>query len=82
MKLEQLYPDFTTLSEREQLAFVRNYRNKRFMDLQTYIPSDEARPRKKRASHKKKVKAPISTKDLDLLKKLGLTAGQINKMRK
>ena len=82
MKLEQLYPNFAELSERDQLAFVRNYRNKRFMELQTYTPTTEARPKKKRKSTKKKALPPVDSKDMELLKKLGISAKDVSKMRK
>jgi len=84
MKLEQIYPDFTKLSDRDQLAFIRNYRNKRFMDLQSYAVHATHTPTKKRKTsvRKKKAVVPIDPKDMEALKKLGLSAKDIAKMRK
>lgn len=69
------------MSDKEQLAFIRNYRNKRFMELQTY--NTEAPKKKgKRKVAKKKALPSMKQESLDILKKLGLTAGQISKIRK
>jgi hypothetical protein len=82
MKLEQLFPNFADQSDRDQLAFVRNYRNKRFMDLQTYTTEPEKKKTTKRKSTKKKSQVPMAAEDMEALKKLGFTAKQINQMRK
>ncbi len=83
MKLEQLYINFAELSEREQLGFLRNYRNKRFMDLQSYKLETSGNPKKRKVSKvKKKAMPAVSQSDLDILKKLGLSAKDISKMRK
>ncbi len=82
MKLEQLYPNFAEMTDKEQLAFIRNYRNKRFMDLQTYNLEALKKKTSKRKVVKKKALPPMKQESLDVLKKLGLTAAQIAKMRK
>ncbi len=52
------------------------------MELQTYTPTTEARPRKKRKVTKKKALPPVNSADMELLKKLGISAKDVSKMRK
>ena len=85
MKLEELYPNFAEMTDKEQLAFIRNYRNKRFMELQTYnvdAPKKKTTKAVKRKIVKKKALPPMQQSELDILKKLGITSGQISKVRK
>ncbi len=70
------------MADKEQLAFIRNYRNKRFMELQTYNIEITKKKTTKRKVTKKKALPPMKQDDLNVLKKLGITAGQIAKMRK
>lgn len=81
MKLEQLHSNFADMTDNEQLAFIRNYRNKRFMELQTYSTEAPKKKTKKKVT-KKKALPPMQQDSLDILKKLGITATQISKMRK
>lgn len=87
MKLEQLYTNFTEMDERGQLAFVRNYRNKRFMDLQNYnvggfTPSGKKIKTTSKKVRKRKATVPMPAEQLEALKNLGYTSSQIAKMRK
>lgn len=82
MKLEEMYTNFADLTDKEQLAFIRNYRNKRFMELQTYNVEAPKKKTIKRKVVKKKALPPMQQDELDILKKLGITSGQISKVRK
>ncbi len=82
MKLEQLHKNFTDMTDKEQLAFIRNYRNKRFMELQTYNIETTKKKTTKRKVVKKKALPPMQQSELEILKKLGITADQISKVRK
>lgn len=53
------------------------------MDLQSYRLETSGNPKKRKVSKaKKKALVPVDQKDLDILKKLGLSAKDISKMRK
>ena len=69
MKLEQLYPNFLSLSEDEQLSFVSSYREKRHHDLVVTTVVD-VKQRGKRKSVGRKV--TVTPEALELLKKIGL----------
>lgn len=77
-----MYPNFADMTDKEQLAFIRNYRNKRFMELQTYNIDAPKKKTTKRRVVKKKALPPMEQESLNILKKLGITAGQIARIRK
>lgn len=53
------------------------------MDLQSYKLETSGNPKKRKVSKAKKKAVPaVSQVDLDILKKLGLSAKDISKMRK
>jgi ornithine cyclodeaminase/alanine dehydrogenase-like protein (mu-crystallin family) len=71
-KLEQLYPDFMSMSEVEQTEFIRAYRNKRITDLQE-VTNYTAKKNTARLTDDEKAllkSLGISAKDLIALKSL------------
>ena len=69
MKLEQLYPNFLSLSETDQLSFVDSYRARRHKDLvETTVVDIKQKGKRKSVGRK----VTITPEAFELLKKIGL----------
>lgn len=71
-KLEQLLPLFSKMTEAEQEQFVRQYRNKRLLDIDTYVAA-ESKSRKSAPKFTEEEKA--------LMKMLGITPKALAAMK-
>lgn len=73
MKLEQMYPDFNSMSDNDQTLFVRAYRARRAIELT--IPQ----------TYQKKKKEPtgptLSEEDKALLRKFGITQKTLSNLQ-
>lgn len=71
MRFEDLYPNFLSMSESEQLSFFTDYYSRRTIDLsQTVIAKVPVK--KERGKGKTEKKISLTKEQFELMKKLGL----------
>jgi len=85
MKLEQLFPRFCEAEDK--LAFVKMKALERSKDLKKYhlaqeVKDSEKKPKKTRKRKTKADEVSLSTEELALMQKLGLTKSKLLAMRK
>lgn len=74
MRLENLYPNFGTMSCEEQAGFIASFRQKRAQDLENFAPA-------KVSTRPKKTKLEFTTEEKLLMKSLGLKQKDILALR-
>lgn len=75
MKLEDLQKNFKDLSSKDQREFVSIYRKKRTKDLSvTIVPVPKT-------TRSKKKKVALSKEQIDILGKLGISAGDLKRRK-
>ena len=80
MKLEQLYKPFIKMSLLEQIKEFERYFEERTKDLAEII-SKKSLKKKSKEKTKRIKKEDVTPHELELLKKLGMNIGTVNKMR-